>query len=370
MNTGGVSVDPDSGIDARGLFSIKPSNSWNSLPSSINFSATDGSANAQTVQFRADCEQPLNLGDRFGDFVVFGLDRGDGNSHNGHYGCDSDSDSDSDSDHDAGTPGEDGLITLGCQAEYQYTVTNPNAVSVDVTVVDDPNVADSEPTEIPVGSTTLAPGASHTFFLTRTLYESLTNRATVEGAEAGGGAQCTVAQDEVPITVVLPPTGSFDCLDAKPIDELSMKWDGTQDVCVKAYDGNVGGTLLATVNNVQPGDVVTVDGMNGYPWVQQWQILPVGCAGTPLGVSEFQIACQDSNMNGVEDCGSRQGNGKDNNPARVNDWLLEGMLGDEELDCTPTVISGGGGGWCGLGMELGVVMPLLMALHARRRRRA
>ena len=369
MNTSGVTVNPTSGIDVRGLFTVKPSNSWDSLPASINFSATDASANAQTVQIRTDCDQPLNLGDRFGDFVVFGLDRGDGDSHNGHYGCDSDSDSDS--DHGAGKPGEDGLITLGCQAEYQYTVTNPNSVPVTVDVVDDPNVDDSEPTEIPVGSVTLAPGASHTFYLTRTLYESLTNQATVSGGESGGGAQCTMAQDQVPITVVLPPTGSFDCLAAKPIDELSMKWDGAQDVCVVAYDGAVGGTVLKQKDDVQPGDVVKVTGMDGYPWVQQWQIFAAGdCGGTPLGVSEFKISCHDSNMNGVEDCGKRQGNGYDDDPSLVNDWLLEGMVGDEELDCTPTIVTQGGGGWCGFGFELAFVLPPLMWLHRRRRRAA
>jgi hypothetical protein len=369
--TSGVDADPAGGIDARGLFSIKPTNSWQALPSSISFTATDGAANAQTVTIRADCDQPLNLGDRFGDFVVFGMDRGDGDSHNGHYGCDSDDDSDSDSDGASGKPGEDGLITLGCQAEYQYTVTNPNAVAVDVQVVDDPNVADADPSTVDVGSTTLGPGQQHTFFFTRTLYESLTNRATVTGSESGGGAQCTMAMDEVPITVVLPPTGSFDCLKAKPIDEISMKWNGAQDVCVVAYDGLVGGTVLDQQDGIQPGDVVTVDGMGGYPWEQQWQIFAAGdCGGTPLGTSEFKISCHDSAMNGVEDCGKPQGNGKDDDPSLVNDWLLEGLVGDEELQCTPTVVSGGGGGWCGLGFELIFVLPPLLWLNGRKRRRS
>jgi hypothetical protein len=31
-------------------------------------------------------------------------------------------------------------------------------------------------------------------------------------------------------------------------------------------------------------------------------------------------------MNGPEDCGSRQGNGKSNDAGLINDWLLDGMV--------------------------------------------
>ncbi|MBW2241157.1 MAG: hypothetical protein JRH01_04160, partial [Deltaproteobacteria bacterium] len=92
--TAGVEGDPLTGIGVRGLFSITPTNSWQALPSGLDFIATDASGNTQTVWIRTDCDESLNLGDRFGDFVVFGLDRGDGDQHNGHHGCDSDSDSD------------------------------------------------------------------------------------------------------------------------------------------------------------------------------------------------------------------------------------------------------------------------------------
>ena len=42
-------------------------------------------------------------------------------------------------------------------------------------------------------------------------------------------------------------------------------------------------------------------------------------------------------MNGVEDCGKRQGNGKEEatDPPFINDWLLEGIVdATSTLNCT------------------------------------
>jgi len=42
-------------------------------------------------------------------------------------------------------------------------------------------------------------------------------------------------------------------------------------------------------------------------------------------------------MNGPEDCGNPQGDGKKNESKYINDWLLEGMVDSAGgvLDCTP-----------------------------------
>ena len=91
-----------------------------------------------------------------------------------------------------------------------------------------------------------------------------------------------------------------------------------------AYDGDVGGTVLATIDNVMTDDVVTVSGMGGSPKDQRWETFAAGdCDGTSLGVSVFHISCSDKDMNGVEDCGKNQGNGKSDDPLLINDWLLD-----------------------------------------------
>jgi hypothetical protein len=41
-------------------------------------------------------------------------------------------------------------------------------------------------------------------------------------------------------------------------------------------------------------------------------------------------------MSGLEDCGTAQGDGKADDPALLNDWLLESIIGTgTSLDCTP-----------------------------------
>jgi hypothetical protein len=39
-------------------------------------------------------------------------------------------------------------------------------------------------------------------------------------------------------------------------------------------------------------------------------------------------------MDGAEDCGKDQGDGKGNDAGLINDWLFEGMSGDQTLECT------------------------------------
>jgi hypothetical protein len=202
--------------------------------------------------------------------------------------------------------------------------------------------------------------------------------ATVMGTTTPSGAVCNTATDSVTTDVFLPPQGSFDCKDAKPIDELTMIWNPdplspNQNVCVRAFLGAAHGSQLQVFTDVAPGDVVKVNGMGGSPNDQEWVIYPVeDCLTTPLGVSRFHISCSDGNMNGIEDCGKALGDSKDDDPSFINDWLFEGMKGDKTLDCTPDPILADPA-WaedCGLGSELALLLPGLMWMRRRLRRRA
>ena len=110
--------------------------------------------------------------------------------------------------------------------------------------------------------------------------------------------------------------------------------------------------------------------MGGSPNDQVWEIFDATTADpapVKIGESKFHISCSDDNMNGVEDCGKIEGDGKSNDPGFMTDWTLEGMSGDQELVCTPgeNIIPPA----CGFGPELLFVMPGLFWLHRRRNRK-
>lgn len=69
-----------------------------------------------------------------------------------------------------------------------------------------------------------------------------------------------------------------------------------------------------------------------------WEIFAAGKTGTngKIGESKFHLSCSDNNMNGPEDCGKPEGNGKGDDVNLINDWFLERMLDNSgEFNCTP-----------------------------------
>lgn len=145
-----------------------------------------------------------------------------------------------------------------------------------------------------------------------------------------GSCPCVSGGGDDDDDVVLPP---FKC--GKPIDGLSMIWDGFDVVRVKAWKGAPGSALLGEFLMVMPGQTVSVSGYTGAPNDVIWELFNY-ISGAKLGESTFHISCSDRDMNGPEDCGKRQGNGKTTSAAWLNDWLFDGMVDkDEVLDCGP-----------------------------------
>jgi hypothetical protein len=323
----GVQADNTGPIEFGDLVTVTPS-SGSVLPTFTSLGVT-GAGGSQDISFKTSCHKPLSLGDRFGSFVVYGMDRA-----------------------------EDGPITLGGNVQYQYTVTNPNDLPVDNVTVED-----SEVGEVASG-VTLQPGESQTFIATGTLLGTTTNVASVNGDILGD--LCTEATDEVTSTVVVPPNGAFTCSCGQALTELTLKWDGAQIVDVKVWDGAPGSTLLNTWNNVAIGTKKTASGFTAE--TVTWEIFDAA-GTTKLGESKFKLDCQDHAMNGVEDCDKRQGNGKYDTVGLINDWILDGMVDDDEtLSCTPTVV--GPPPACGIGPEALLVVAGLLWVQRRRLFRA
>ena len=118
------------------------------------------------------------------------------------------------------------------------------------------------------------------------------------------------------------PPGPFDC--DGHIAELQMRWMGSQTINVVAHYGTVSSAVIATVNNVAPGTVVTVSGYTGSPNDVIWELFNAA-TGAKIGESQFHVSCSDSTMDGPEDCGSAQGNGKQNIATYINDWRFVGL---------------------------------------------
>jgi hypothetical protein len=114
----------------------------------------------ERVQFKTDCSQPVNLGDVFGGFTVFGMRTTNG-----------------------------GAVALGADVNYTYAITNNGSTTVsNVTVQDDKlgTVPGS-----PIGS--LAPGASLTLSARQSLTATTVNTVTVSGNSGLCSAQAKAA---------------------------------------------------------------------------------------------------------------------------------------------------------------------------------
>jgi hypothetical protein len=142
------------------------------------------------------------------------------------------------------------------------------------------------------------------------------------GAYQGNGTDCDSVECVGACCLPPPPASDFVC--TNKVEFMTMIWDGAVPVRIKVYDGLVGGPLLADIDNIQVGDDVTTGPYAG-PNDFEWQIFDAGTS-TLIGKSKFHRSCSDDDMDGPEDCGKRQGNGKANEAGLINDWILEGLV--------------------------------------------
>ena len=131
-------------------------------------------------------------------------------------------------------------------------------------------------------------------------------------------------EEDCSVTFV-PGAQAFVCSDAKPIDSLSMIWNGPNGVDVTSPTGD-------SVGGVVNGQEVSFNGLSGMGNDVFWYIEGAGLSGT----SKFHVSCSDQDMNGPEDCGGALGDGKDNNGGNINLWRFEGMQGTNGVgfDCS------------------------------------
>ena len=143
-------------------------------------------------------------------------------------------------------------------------------------------------------------------------------------------AECAITIDKKCL-VAPPAAGPFECDDK--VDALKMIWNGPGTLeSVIAYRGKVGEEEIpVSISN----DVVTVSGYQPSTNDVQWQWFTKEGGS---GKSQFHLSCSDDDMNGPEDCGTPQGDGKKRGSAfAANVWLLDGLTTDKGfvLDCTP-----------------------------------
>ncbi len=142
---------------------------------------------------------------------------------------------------------------------------------------------------------------------------------------------CGIVVDKT-CAIVAPPSTSYVC--TKPINSISeILQPDHAAVLINAWYGAIGSsTLLASMQRVDPGEMVTITGLAGSPLDVYWEIFDA-VTGVKLGVSTFHVSCSDIDMNTADDCGKPEGDGK-GRTGFLNIWLFGGMSGGgQTLSC-------------------------------------
>jgi len=256
----------------------------------------------ETNEFHTSCSQPLAVGDVFGSFTLVAM--------NGQSGS--------------------------TEVTYQYVVTNNGDPLTGVLVTD--NLLGPIGGPISLGTNE----SSEPFTKTVRISGTTVNTGTASGLLTNGEA-CS-ASDTVTVEVVEPPPTPAECKELKPIDALILEYDASQagDRSIdqvswyrdKFDADDPTKNLIDTIGPVVDGQVVdfggfaAADAKNDVDFFIQFTD-----GGT--ATSRFHRSCSDEEMNDISDCGSLQGDGKDND-AGLNTWILRDLAGNGKvLGCPP-----------------------------------
>jgi hypothetical protein len=294
-----ITVSPSSGIRIGDLVTVSRKVATTDMGSEIQLKV-----GSQSLKIHTSCSQPLAVGDVFGSLELV--------KFNGQ--------------------------SAGADVTYTYTITNAGDTSVELTSVVDDKMGNllqyfQKPAEPPI---ILVQGESRTANVPALIGETTPNTVTVTGEPVGYNTVCT-ATDSVTVTVEPPPPPPFVCSNAKPIDQMTVIWNGSQTIWVKAYNGAISTQPFKTFGPIAQGGEVTFSrvGTGVYPNDIYFEIFSNAAMTTKLGKSTFHLSCSDADMNGPEDCGKAAGDGKAK-AGYINQWIFTGMAGKGlVLDCTP-----------------------------------
>ena len=284
-------VDPTL-VDPAGTFVV----SADKFKSTSFIEIMDGLSVIELNELHTSCSQPLAVGDVFGSLTLVAINGVDG----------------------------------GADVTYQYVVTNNGAPLTDVVV-----------TDVPLGDigslNVLGTNDSATFSILEHLLGTTVNTATATGVLANGEI-CT-ASDTVTVEAVEPPPQPAECKELKPIDALILEYEASQagDRAIdqvswyrdKFDADDPTKNLINSTGPVLDGQVVNFDGFAAADAKNDVDFFIEFTDGT-TATSRFHRSCSDEEMNDISDCGSLQGNGKDNN-AGLNTWILRDLAGNGKV---------------------------------------
>jgi hypothetical protein len=284
-------VDPTL-VDPAGTFVV----SADKFKSTSFIEIMDGSSVIELNELHTSCSQPLAVGDVFGSLTLVAINGIDG----------------------------------GADVTYQYVVTNNGAPLTDVVI-----------TDVPLGDIggpiNLGTNDSATFSILEHLLGTTVNTATATGVLANGEV-CT-ASDTVTVEAVEPPPAPAECKELKPIDALILEYDALQagDRAIDQvswyrdkYDAkDPTKNLINTIGPVADGQVVNFDGFAAADAKNDVDFFIEFTDGT-TATSRFHRSCSDEEMNDISDCGTLQGDGKDNKSG-LNTWLLRDLAGNGKV---------------------------------------